>query len=436
MSVAIVVGIQWGDEGKGKVVDFLTQNADFVVRFQGGNNAGHTVVIDGKKTALGLIPSGILRENTRCLLAAGVVINPFSMVKEIESLESSNSKITKQRLGIARECQLIMPYHLAIDEAREAKRAKDKIGTTKKGIGPAYEQGVNRSGVRICDFFNPSYLDKVLEVNIEHANSYLKNVLGFNVRFNKKELLESLNPVMDKILPMVTNVSLEIDKAIKANKKIMFEGAQGTLLDVIHGSYPFVTSSHTISSYAPVSVGMGSKQVDTVVGVCKAYCTRVGSGPFPTEDLGRDGELLREKGVEFGTVTGRARRCGWFDAVSLRRANRLNGVDKLIVTKLDVLTGFSELKVGVSYIGENGEVLEDFPVSISEAESLKVKYQTFKGWDEDISGVRSFKDLPKNAKTFLNEIERLTETKVCGFSVGPDRKQTIIYDEFLNSFMS
>lgn len=432
MSVVIIVGVQWGDEGKGKIVDCLTERADVVVRFQGGNNAGHTVVVNGVKTALSLIPSGILHPNSRCLLASGVIINPSAFFDEIERLGKAGVAVTPERLGIAAEVQLIMPYHIAIDKAREDACAGSKIGTTGKGIGPAYEYSVSRSGIRIVDLMFPDVLKSKLEKTVKDVNIYLEAVLGSSTKFEVSSLFDDLMKYAERLKPFMTNVSKEIDVAIRQNKNVIFEGAQGTLLDVLHGTYPYVTSSNTVAGYACVSAGIGPKNINSVIGICKAYCTRVGSGPFPSEDLGRDGEVLRTAGNEFGTVTGRPRRCGWFDAIAMRRAIRLNGVDMLIVTKLDVLTGFDAIKIAVGY-KLDGQLIDDFPASCKDLERVEVVSEELAGWKEDITGVLSFDELPKNAQIVLNRIQDVTECHVAGFSVGPDREQTVMTDRLLKT---
>jgi len=433
MPVAIVVGIQWGDEGKGKVVDYLTERARLVVRFQGGDNAGHTVVVEGQKTALQLIPSGILRPDCRCLLASGVVLNPFSLRDEIASLKAVDVEVSPERFGIAGEVQLILPYHRAIDAAREAQRSGGKIGTTKKGIGPAYEDSVTRTGIRFCDLLDRPRLEELLARNLEFKNNYLKEVLGSDEQFDYQSLLEDLLKLAEQFRPYLANVSTEVNSAIDSDEYIMFEGAQGCLLDISHGTYPFVTSSNTVAGYACASAGFGPNKVDRVIGICKAYCTRVGGGPFPTEDHGEAGETLCKVGKEFGTVTGRPRRCGWLDVMAVKRAMRLNGVESLILTKLDVLSGFDTVKIGVSY-SIDGEVIDDLPPSSSDIEKVEVVYEEVPGWKEDISGARSLEDLPQATRSFISRVEELTGCAVDGFSVGPDRAQTIISGEPVKQF--
>lgn len=430
MPVVIVVGVQWGDEGKGKVVDYLTEDADLVVRFQGGDNAGHTVVVEGKKTALRLIPSGILRPTSRCLLASGVVVNPRSLLDEFASLSEAGIEVTPERFGIAGEVQLIMPYHREVDRAREESRVSGKIGTTGKGIGPAYEDAVSRSGIRLIDLFNPKRLESLVRTNCAAKAKYLQQVLGVAPEFEADSMLQSLKEMGEVLKPYLANVSLEVWKAEREGKFVVFEGAQGCLLDINHGTYPFVTSSSTVSGFACASAGIGPRSISKVIGICKAYCTRVGSGPFPTEDSGADGETLRRVGVEFGTVTGRPRRCGWFDSVAVRKAIRLNGIESIVLTKLDVLSGFDTVKIATQYTAD-GRVIDELPACADEVEGFVPVYEELPGWTEDIGKVRRFEDLPLTAQKFIRRIEVLTECSIGGFSVGPGREQTIVLDERL-----
>jgi adenylosuccinate synthase len=433
MPTVVIVGVQWGDEGKGKVVDYLTEDAHLVVRFQGGNNAGHTVIVDGQKTALKLIPSGILREKTRCLIASGVVVDPDALLEEIQSLREVGIEVSPERLGIAGEVCLILPYHKEIDAQREARLASSKIGTTGKGIGPAYEDAAARSTIRIADLFDDARLSALVDRHVEHKNKYLKGVLGCETQFDPAEVLGKLKEFAGIIKPHVANVSLEIARAQEADHFIVFEGAQGTLLDINHGTYPYVTSSHTLSGFACASGGCGPKQIDSVLGICKAYTTRVGSGPFPTEDTGAEGDRMRDVGKEFGTVTQRPRRCGWFDAVSVRKTIRLNGTDSLIITKLDVLSGIKELHLCTSYEIDS-QTLEDVPVIAEDLARVQPVYEQVSGWQEDITGVRSLEELPPAARHYLERIEELVGVEVSGFSVGPDRVQTIITNKKIRSY--
>lgn len=435
MSVVIVVGVQWGDEGKGKVVDYLTEQANLVVRFQGGNNAGHTVIAEGQKTALKLIPSGILRPNTRCLLASGVVIDVESLLSEMESLKAVGIEVTPDRLGIAGEVQIIAPYHKALDAEREAARKGAQIGTTRKGIGPCYEDAVSRYGIRFNDLFNPEELQEIVRRNVRLKNDQLKEVLGSSIEFDADEILQGFYAVADRLKPFIANVSEEVAAAISKNKFVVFEGAQGCMLDINHGTYPYVTSSNTLAGYACVSAGFGPRQVDMVLGICKAYCTRVGGGPFPTEDPGADGDRLRDVGHEYGTVTNRPRRCGWLDVMAVKRANRLNGIDSLILTKLDVLSGFKSIKIGVAY-KLDGKQISDIPVSAKDIERVETVYEEMPGWNEDITAARSLSELPLAAQNFIARVEALVGVPIGGFSVGPDRSQTIITCDRMRGFAS
>ena len=429
MPAIIVLGAQWGDEGKGKVVDYLTENAELVVRFQGGNNAGHTVIVDGKKTALRIIPSGILRPSTRCLLASGVVLDPEVFASEVSDLEKNGIQIDSNRLGIAAEISLILPYHRAIDIEQERLREKygRQIGTTGKGIGPTYEDMVSRNGIRVYDLFDPERLKKLVHANVAIKNNILKFVLDSELSFDPDEVFHTLVRQSELIKPLVTNVSMELARAQSKNSLIMFEGAQGSLLDIHHGTYPYVTSSCLVSGYACASSGFSPKNIDCILGITKAYATRVGAGPFPSEDPGTDGDRMREVGKEFGTVTGRPRRCGWIDIVALRKAIRINGIESLLVTKLDVLTGFKKVKLATNYI-LGGKPLDDLPVCADECEQVETHYEEMDGWTEDLTGVRSFDDLPASTKNFINRLSTLCNVPISGFSVGPDRSQTIILD--------
>ena len=425
MPASLILGIQWGDEGKGKIIDFLTESTPFVVRFHGGNNAGHTVIVDGKKTALKLIPSGILRDEPRCLLAAGVVIDPWALLEEMDVLERSGIRVTPKRLGIAGEAHLVLPYHRAVDIERERELGDGKIGTTGRGIGPAYEDKVSRCGVRMADLLDlPSLTERVTR-NVASKNLYLQHVLGSTQNFSAEQIMSSLKEVATKLAPYITDVSYEVNVGLKAKQRVLLEGAQGSMLDISFGTYPFVTSSSALAGYASASVGFGPQSIRSIVGICKAYCTRVGGGPFPTEDHGADGSKLREIGGEFGTVTGRPRRCGWFDVVAAKKAMRINGVDRVFITKLDVLSGFKTLRVCVGY-EIDGKKSDRFPILVSEAEKAKPVYQEFEGWTEDITGVTAMNQLPKAAQNLLGFIEQQLEVPMIGFSVGPDRKQTIM----------
>jgi adenylosuccinate synthase len=425
MPVLVCLGVQWGDEGKGKIVDYLTESASLVVRFQGGANAGHTLVVDGKKTALRLTPSGILRPSSRCLLAAGVVIDPAVLKGEFESLRAAGVEINPQRIGIAPEAHLVLPYHQAIDEEREKFLGDAKIGTTKKGIGPAYEDLVARLGIRFSDLLNVDQLKILVERNVELKNRTLKHVYESDISFSAEEIYQSLLGYRQLFSGYLTDVSSEILKAKNNDELVIFEGAQASMLDIYHGNYPNVTSSNTLAGFACVSAGFAPSHINYVLGVCKAYATRVGSGPFPSEDLSEVGDKMRVAGKEFGTVTGRPRRCGHFDAVAASRAVKINGIDGLFVTKLDVLSGLDTIRLGVGY-KIDGKKVDYFPTSCDELAKVEIEYETFPGWKEDLGKVTSLSELPAAATKFLNRIAEVTKTPVIGFSVGPERDQTIV----------
>lgn len=437
MPSMVVIGAQWGDEGKGKLVDYLTTDAKWVVRFQGGNNAGHTLVVDGKKTKLSLIPSGVLRPQTRCVIAAGVVVDPTVLIKEIDGLEAAGIKLTPEKLLIDRDANIIFSYHTEIDIAREESKGADKIGTTGRGIGPAYEERASRSSVRFADLFDKEGLRTKIEKNIAHWNRYLKHVLMSERQICLETDLKKAEEISARLIAYVGNASLELDNALKRKEKVLFEGAQGTLLDQVFGTIPFVTSSSTISGAVCTGCGLGPKSINYVLGVAKAYSTRVGSGPYPTEIHDKVADTIREKGGEFGTITGRPRRCGWFDAVAMKRAVRLNGIDSLVLTKLDVLNGLEKIKICTSY-SLNGKVLEDLPALASELDKVEAKYIEVAGWGDEIMKARTFDDLPANAKTFIQTIAELSECPVSIISIGAERESTIYTKDadFVKNFMA
>jgi adenylosuccinate synthase len=420
----VVVGAQWGDEGKGKFVDVLTERADWVVRFQGGSNAGHTIVIDGVKTALSLLPSGILRPGVKCLLGAGVVLNPAVLIAEIERLQAAGGEISPERLVIDRDAHLVLEYHVAVDKAREAQRGVNRIGTTGKGIGPAYEDRSQRSGIRCADLLHLKGVEARVRAHVDEKNKILRYVLGSDTQVAFEPLWEELQKNARILAPYIGNGSAIASQALYEGQNVIFEGAQGVLLDQVHGTYPFVTSSNTIGGGATIGVGVGPRAIDSVIGLVKAYSTRVGEGPFPTEILGGIGDELRAKGHEYGTVTGRARRCGWLDAVALRRAIRISGIDSLIMTKLDVLSGQSSLMVCTEY-RSGGRIVDDLPALAHEFQELKPEYVELPGWHEDITEVRSWEELPKAAQSYVREVERLVGCPIHLVSVGPDREATI-----------
>ena len=426
MNVA-VIGAQWGDEGKGKVVDLFSQNADIVVRFQGGNNAGHTLVVNGVKTVLHLVPSGALHPDKFCVIGNGVVIDPEVLLGEIARLKEKGHLLDDSLLRISEEAHLIMPYHKAIDRARERLRGKGKIGTTGRGIGPAYEDKVARVGIRLIDLLEEDTFYEKLRANLEEKNIYLKTVL--------KEKTMSFNEIhgtycayRESLRGYVTNTGLFLERQIKAGKKVLFEGAQGTLLDVDHGTYPFVTSSNTVIGEACTGTGVGPQNIHQVIGISKAYTTRVGSGPFPTELKGPEGKKLAKDGDEFGATTGRPRRCGWFDAVGVRHAARINGITGLALTKLDVLTGFKKIKICTAYRCE-GEIYHDFSSSLRVMKNAKPVWEELDGWDAPLSSARKLADLPINAQRYIRRLEEILETKMVLASVGPSREQTIMFKD-------
>jgi adenylosuccinate synthase len=419
----VVIGSQWGDEGKGKIVDWLTDHAHGVVRFQGGHNAGHTLVIGGKKTILRLIPSGILRDNVACYIGNGVVLSPAALLAEIDELESAGVDV-KSRLSISEACPLILPYHVAIDHAREAAKGAGRIGTTGRGIGPAYEDKVARRAIRVQDLlYRERFAAKLGEV-LDYHNFVLKNYFRAPI-VDFQETLDAALALAARVKPMVADVPRMLYEAQKAGKNLLFEGAQGTLLDVDHGTYPYVTSSNCVAGAACAGAGIGPHLLHYVLGITKAYTTRVGSGPFPTEledDIGRH---LAERGNEFGSVTGRARRCGWFDAAALKRSIQINGISGLCVTKLDVLDGVETLQLGVGYRlnGERRDILPFGAEMLAECEPI---YEEIPGWSENTVGLTRYDQLPRTAQRYLQRIEQICEVPVDMISTGADRTQTIV----------
>ncbi|MCJ7593159.1 MAG: adenylosuccinate synthase [Desulfobacterales bacterium] len=424
MGNVVVVGTQWGDEGKGKVVDLLTARADLVVRFQGGNNAGHTLVVQGEQTICHLIPSGILHEGKKCLIGNGVVVDPEVLLEEINHLRTKGVNVTPARLSLSDKAHLIMPYHRAVDRARETARGKNKIGTTGRGIGPCYEDKAGRTGIRVIDLLEPDTLEEKIRSNLEEKNFFL-------TQFLHAEALE-FQPIYQKYLsmaealkPYITDVSLEIDGAIREGKRILFEGAQGTHLDIDHGTYPYVTSSNPISGSACAGTGVGPDKLHHVIGIVKAYSTRVGAGPFTTELLDDIGDYIQQRGAEFGATTGRRRRCGWLDLVVVRDAARLNGLASLSITKLDVLTGLKKLNICVAYDLE-GKRIEYRPASLKKLARCTPIYEEMPGWKDDISSARERDELPAEARKYLKRIEEIVDIPLSIISVGPGRGETII----------
>ena len=419
----VVLGTQWGDEGKGKIVDLLTENTAAVARFQGGHNAGHTLVIDGKQTVLHLVPSGILREGIECLIGNGVVLSPEALLKEVDMLEADGIP-AKERLKLSEACQLIMPYHVALDAAREVARGKKAIGTTGRGIGPAYEDKISRRGLRLGDMLDAERFATKLKEVMEYHNYALVNYFKADPVDYQTVLDESL-AIAEILRPMTCDVTDMLHKHRKAGNSVMFEGAQGTLLDIDHGTYPYVTSSSPTAGGVCTGTGVGPRDLDYILGITKAYTTRVGSGPFPTELFDETGEFLAEKGHEFGATTGRSRRCGWFDAVALRRAMQISSITGICLTKLDVLDGLETIKICTGY-HLNGEVLDVPPVSTIKFSECEPVYEEMPGWSETTLGITEVDKLPENAKSYIKRLEDLLETPIDIISTGPDRKHTII----------
>ncbi|MGE4169406.1 MAG: adenylosuccinate synthase [Candidatus Margulisiibacteriota bacterium] len=418
MAVKVIVGAQWGDEGKGKITDMLAENGDLVVRYQGGNNAGHTVVVDGTKFKLHLIPSGILYDTCCSVIGNGVVIDPDVFFKELDNLTAQGITVTPKKLKVSMTAHVILPFHKLLDAHQEACRTdEDKIGTTTRGIGPAYTDKVSRSGIRVIDLLNKTRLEQ--RIRSRNWEALLPNH-GLDV----DQIVADYVAFGERLRPFMVDTSLFVNDAIDDGKNIILEGAQGTLLDVDHGTYPFVTSSNPISGGACIGVGIGPHKIDQVIGVAKAYATRVGEGPFPTELLDATGEQLRTRGAEFGTTTSRPRRCGWLDTVVLRYAARVNGLTEICLTKLDVLDGLESIKVCNRYQTQDG-ILYNLPLDVDAFSSVTPIYETLPGWDQDISGITAFKDLPHNAKAYVQFIEDTVKVKISLISVGSGRHQTI-----------
>jgi adenylosuccinate synthase len=423
MANVVVVGTQWGDEGKGKIVDLLAEHADFVVRFQGGNNAGHTMVVGGEQFIFHLIPSGILQGKT-CAIGNGVVVDPGVLLEELDRLGSRGIEVDPQKFLISERAHLIMPYHKAVDAARENFKGDKKIGTTGRGIGPAYEDKATRRGIRFVDLLDSEAFAEKVNTILDEKNFYLKNYLSADT-LEAESILQQYREYAQKLAPYVTNVSITLDQAHKSGQQILFEGAQGTHLDIDHGTYPYVTSSNTLAGNACCGAGVGPGKIDDVIGIVKAYTTRVGKGPFPTELLDDIGDKIQEKGAEFGATTGRRRRCGWLDTVLLRNSARLNGLSSIAITKLDVLGEIESLKICSGY-EYKGKEMNDFPASLNVLAECKPIYETLPGWPEDISGIKNFDDLPQNVKNYLKRVEEFTETPISIVSVSPERDATMV----------
>ena len=426
MANVVVVGSQWGDEGKGKIVDWLSSRADVVVRFQGGHNAGHTLVIDGKTYKLSLFPSGIVREEKVSIIGNGVVVDPWAFSEELETLINQDVKISSENLKIAENASLILPVHRNLDILREHRSSNDsKIGTTKRGIGPAYEDKVGRRSIRVGDLTDLKALRSKVDNLVDHHNIILR---GMNEEeINSDVIYEELVEVSETIKPFITRTQEFLITARKDRKRILYEGAQGALLDIDHGTYPYVTSSNTIASAAATGSGQGVNTINYVLGITKAYTTRVGEGPFPSEQDNDIGNELGEKGHEFGTVTGRKRRCGWFDAVLVKHAIEVSGIDGMALTKLDVLDGFKKINICIAY-ELDGKKIDYLPAAVEDQLKVKPIYKSFQGWRTSTRGIKNFDKLPPNAKKYINELEKFIETKVSSISTSPEREDTILVE--------
>ena len=427
MPAVVLVGAQWGDEGKGKATDLLGDKVDYVVRYQGGNNAGHTVVIGDKKFALHLLPSGILTPGCTPVIGNGVVIDLEVLFREIDGLNDKG--VDTSKLLISANAHIITPYHVTVDKVSERFLGKRAIGTTGRGIGPTYGDKIGRIGIRVQDLFDPSILSQKVEGALTQKNELLVKIYN-RAAIKPKDVVDHLLSFAERLRPMVSDTSLILNQALDAGKTVLLEGGQGTLLDVDHGTYPFVTSSNPIAGGASTGSGIGPTRIKSVIGILKAYTTRVGYGPFPTELFDKWGEYLRDQGGEFGTTTGRERRCGWFDAPIARYATRVNGLTDIFLTKLDVLTGIKEIPVCVAY-EVDGKRVEEVPVSQTDFHHAKPIYEIYPGWDEDITGCKKFEDLPKNAQSYVRALEKLSGTRFSAIGVGPERNATIVLHEML-----
>ena len=430
MRNVVVVGSQWGDEGKGKIVDWLSSEADVVIRFQGGHNAGHTLVIDGITYKLRLLPSGIVRKNKISIIGNGVVVDPWALLEEIKEIKSKGVEVSEKNLILSEAANLILPFHREMDEIREDTAGKAKIGTTRRGIGPAYEDKVGRRSIRVMDLISEENLNHRLETVLMHHNAIRKG-LGKEI-FQKDKLKKELLKIAPEILKYSQPVWKKIDEFKQQKKKILFEGAQGILLDVDHGTYPFVTSSNTVAASAATGSGCGPNSINYVLGITKAYTTRVGEGPFPTELTDSIGEQLGQKGKEFGTVTSRKRRCGWFDGVLVRQTIKISGIDGIALTKLDVLDELDEIKICVAY-QLDGKKIDYLPAAVDDQLKVTPIYKTFKGWKSSTKGIKNFNDLPTNAKNYVSELGKFIETKISSISTSPERNDTILIEDPFNN---
>ena len=423
MSSFVVVGAQWGDEGKGKMTDYLAESADVIVRFQGGNNAGHTVEVDEQQYKLHLIPSGILYKEKLNVIGNGVVVDPRALFKEIDYLKELGVDVTPERLIVSDRAHIIMPYHIEIDKLSEKMKGSHSIGTTFKGIGPCYTDKFERTGIRVCDLIDNKIFKEKLKRNLEIKNKYIKEVLN-GEELNFEDIFNEYNNLSKRLEAFVRDTSVEIFNNIKNKKNVLFEGAQGMLLDIDYGTYPYVTSSNTTSCGVTSGVGIGLNLINEIIGIAKAYTTRVGKGPFPTELDDGIGDWIRQKGHEYGVTTGRSRRCGWLDAVILKNSARVNGLTSFTITKIDTLAGLDKVKLCVAY-ELDGERISYFPASLEKLARCKPIYEEFDGWGEEIEHIKNYKDIPENVKKYIRRIEELTETTVSIISVGPKRNQTI-----------
>jgi adenylosuccinate synthase len=428
MANIVVVGTQWGDEGKGKIVDLLTEKCDLIIRFQGGNNAGHTLVVGDKKVVLHLIPSGILHPDKLCVIGTGVVLDPEILLEEISALKKNGYEVSPDTVAISDRAHVIMPYHRIIDTARDCTQG---IGTTGRGIGPAYEDKARRIGIRMIDLINRDTLSMKIDALFEEKQEYVTKILKLKP-LEKEGMVEKYAQMGSLLKPYVADTSFLIDSAMKAGKHLLFEGAQGANLDMDHGTYPYVTSSNTVAGQASVGTGIGPTKIDSVVGICKAYSTRVGGGPFPTELNDDTGERLRAFGGEYGATTGRPRRCGWLDLVALRYSLRLSSISQLAITKLDVLSGFETIKVATAYKSD-GVAINSMPANLETYKNIEPVYDELPGWEEPISSIKSFEDLPGNCKSYISYIEDKLEVKATIISVGPKRDETIVLKDLFKT---
>jgi adenylosuccinate synthase len=423
VTALVAVGAQWGDEGKGKIVDWLALSADLVVRFHGGNNAGHTLIVDGQKTVLHLVPSGILQPGTVNLIGPGVVVDPRVLLDELEKIQAQGVLRDPSRVRVSGRAHVILDWHVALDKARDEARREGAIGTTGRGIGPAYEDKVARRGIRVADLLDPEGLRAAIDRLATEKNFELTQLHGWPP-IDADALFDELVPLGRRLEPFVDHTGRILDRALRENKKVLFEGAQGTFLDIDHGTYPYVTSSNCVAGAACTGGGVGPTRLDAILGITKAYTTRVGGGPFPTEDTGAGGQWLGEKGMEFGATTGRKRRCGWLDLVVLREAAIVNGLTAFAMNKLDILSGLSEIPVATAW-RIDGKLVYDFPMTLAEVARAEPVYEAMPGWSEDITGVREYRALPANARRYVERIEALVGVPIDVLSVGPDRDQTI-----------